>query len=630
MIKAALVESKSFSPQFVEEQVDQFVERQRQYQYKRENEMHHPHQTIADLVNKSRSLPPEVVDNIFNPYLSRKIDDDSIAYVRKRLHSMRLKINTLDAKKRFLVLETMDFFRNKISIGKLIPAILLLEGVNKKKAFLQFVVPTFFSINKNIEELVSINQLFVQKTLHLNRGSLYSFISDLATAILPVFKKTYLERFAAVTSPVELLTNALKPYSNGDFAKRSSFYNCLVEDEITIRKVLLDFIVAIQSHEALFNYAVKRQGYHRLLLCGLTDKNRFQECEPVLVSKILAGCFIANEQMNPATSLIDAMVDKDRFADSSTVKAKKSFIEKLAPSTLANITNQFKTYFRLLINPQSSNRLDEINELSVKSILKNVWNGFIKLADEGFTKLSAPLVIVLNQIKKNFNSFLADESRVEEQVKNRLHDPLVILIPKREEIQTYLKKTYSMVTPDIIGFRGFREGANQKDFAYNARFFNRGEVTLLEFKFCFNRLFESLVCNNNNKKVKAITHNSQKKIVEYHASFLCNQYLVCLGLTRLKSDKYGEVQEKDIFPYVLLFAESADKKAGRIPNRVLTERGKRRIFKETVLQSENSKVFYNSILHILHLLPIEDWNASASQACIKFIIRELKKQTDHF
>ncbi len=628
MIGSDIAESVAADSQAIEFQVDQFVERQRQHQLKLESEKRRPNQTISDLIHKSKSLPPEIVDNIFNPYLERKIDDDSVAYVRKRLHSMRLKINTMEAKKQFLVLETMDFFRSKISIGKLIPAILLLTDLDKKKAFLQFVIPTFNSIRKNVETLVSTNQLFTEKTLHLNRGSLYSFISDLAKTILPVFKPIYLERFNTIASPVELLETVLSYYFSKHSKQRDIVFNNMVDDDHTIRKVLLDFIVAIQSHEALFNYAVKRHGYYKLFITGLTDKERFEECDPVIISKILAGCFIANKQIKPSNALINAMVDKERFDHSSTTKAKKSFIDKLSPSTVVTIVSQFKTYFRLLLSSNEGDKFAEVSSFSVKTILKNTWSGFTRLAEEGFSKVSAPIEIVINQIRKTFLSFIEDENQANERFKNRLNNPIVTLIPKRSESYTYLKKSYSMVTPSVMGFRGMHEGANQKDFAYNSRFFKKGEVTLLEFTYCFNRLFEALVYNNN-KKVKVITHNRKKNIVEYHTSFLYNNYLICLGLTRLKKDTAGEVEEKDMFPYVLLFSESGGQQQGRLPERVLTVKGRRKVYTESVMQRENMKILYKSILYILHLLPVEDWNASSSQACIKFIIRELKRQTDH-
>ncbi len=628
MTGSEVADSVTSDFQAIEVQVDRFVERQRQHQLKLESEKRRPNQSISNLVQKSKSLPPEIVDNIFNPYLVRKIDNDSVAYVKKRLHSMRLKINTMEAKKRFLVLETMDFFRSKISIGRLIPAILLLTGVDKKKAFLQFVIPAFNSIKKNIETLVSTNQLFTEKTLHLNRGSLYSFVSDLAKTILPVFKPAYLERFNTIASPVELLENILSAYYSSSSKSREVVLNNMVDNPETIQKVLLDFIVEIQSHEALFNYAVKRHGYYKIFITGLTEKNRFEGHEPVIISKILAGCFIANEQIKPSNALIDAMVDKERFDHSSTTKAKKSFIDKLAPTTVVTIISQFKTYFKLLLNSQDDEKFSEITRFSVRTILKNIWSGFTKLADEGFSKISAPFEIVVNQIRKTFLSFIEDENQANEREKNRLNNPVVTLIPKRPESSSYLKKSYSMVTPDIIGFRGMREGASQKDFAYNSRIFKKGEVTLLEFSYCFNRLFEALV-RNNNKKVKVLTHNRQKNIVEYHMSFLYNSYLISLGLTRLKKDTTGEVQQKDIFPYVLLFSESDGQEQGRLPKRIITVKGKRKMYIESVMRHENTIILYKSILYILHLLPVEDWNASASQACIKFIIRELKKQTNH-
>lgn len=608
----------------IEERVDQFVERQRQQQEKLELEKRRRNMTIAEMVKQAKPLPAEVVDNIFSPYLLQKIDGDSVELVKKRLHAMRLKINTLDVKKRFLILETTDFFRSRISIGKLIPAILLLQDTDKKKAFFQFVIPTFKSINKNVETLVSTTELFTQETLHLNRGSLYSFISDLAKIILPIFKPEYLKRFSNIVSPVELLTVALKPFNPANLKKDGPHFAQVIDDNARIQKILLDFVVAIQSHEALFNYALKRHGYYKLFLNRLTDNDRFENQSPFLISKILAGCFMANTQIKPNTTLIDAMVDKQRYAAPATVKAKRSFIDRLAPSTIVNIINQFKTHFKLLLKGTGSDEFADVMDLSVKSILKKVWTGFTKLADDGLSMITAPFEILINQIKRTFLSFVEDEKKEEEQAKRNLNKPVTTIIPKRQEHLAHLKKHYMMVKPDIIGFRGASEGANQKDFAYNSRFFRKGEITMLEFTFCFSRLFEHLI-KNNTKKVLKIEHDRQRQILEYHTTFRFDEHLISLGLTRLKSENANETQKKDIFPYVLLFSESEGAKNKRIPSRKLTIEGKQKTFDEAQMTQKNTKLLYKSLLYILHLLPDEDWNASACQACIKFIIRELKK-----
>lgn len=607
----------------ITERVDQFVEKQRQIQEKTDLENRRSNHRISDLIKKSKSLSPEIVDKIFNPYIQQQINNESILAVRKKLHAMRLKINTLEPKKRFLVLETMDFFRSKISIGKLIPAILLLQGDDKKKAFLQFVAPTFQSINKNIEILVSTKELFDERTLHLNRGSLYSFLSDLAKIIIPAFKEDYLEKFENIVSPVELLDYAISPFYSKSAIESKSLHTKLVDDEEKIRNILLDFIVAIQSHDALFNYSIKRHGYYKLFLINLTNEDRFQDYPPILVSKILAGCFLANQQLKPSQGLIDAMVDEKKFSAPATTKAKKSFINHLAPSTILKIISNFKTYFKLLLNADQPTESFEMPDLSVKSILKQVWSGFTKLAEEGFTMISAPLEFILGQIKRVYRAFIEDEQKAEEQVKREINKPLNTLIPKRSEHLAYLKRNYSMVSPSIVGFRGIREGANQKDFAYNSRFFNRGEIIQLEFTYCFKRLFEFLL-ENNNKKVKVLTHDRQKGIIEYHLSMYFDRHLINFGLIRLKSETNDEIQEKDIFPYVLLFSETEDAKKGRLASRKATVRGKQRTFSETVLSKEKMKLVYKSLLYALHLLPAKDWNATTSQACIKFIIKELK------
>lgn len=604
------------------EQIDQFVERQRQDQQLLEDEKRRNNQSISDLISQSKPLPPEIVNQIFNPYLKQKIPVDSVQLVRKTLHTMRLKINALDVKKRFLILETMDFFRSSIGIGKLIPAILLAEGEDQKKIVLQFILPTFNSIKNNIETLVSTDELFTNESIHLNRGSLYSFVSDLARIILPIFKKSYLKQFPSTKSPVEFIHQTGRAYLANAKTTDSSLLQHITDDSKTIRDIILNFIVAIQSHNSLFNYAVKKHAYYKLFLNRLTKENRFENVEPLLASKILAGCFLGNKQVKPSNSLINAMVDQESYATAKTEKAKKRFIDKLAPTTVFSIISQFKSHLKIFLKSAFSEEFSDVQELSTGSILKKVWNGFTKLAEEGLSRLSAPLEIVLNQIKRTFRYFIEEENTREEKIRRNLESPFVPLIQKRKESTGFLKKNFEMVEPNISGFRGVREGASQKDFAYNARLFNNDEVIILEFNYCFKRLFEYL---SQNRKTKRIAHDRQRKVVEYHVSFIFENQLINLGLTRIKSDAQIEVQEKDIFPYILFFTESQEEERGRLPSRKVIGKSEQRIFNESVMTKKNSIVLLKSVLYILHLLPIEDWNSSASQSCLKFLISELKR-----
>ncbi len=609
----------------LEERVDQFVERQRQMQQKLASKNRRNNFTLVELARNSSPLPVNIVDSIFDKNITLEVTSEVVDEVRKTLHTMRLRLNSLDPRKRFFILDTMDFFRSKISIGKLIPAILLLKDDDQKKAVLEFVIPTFLSINKNIETLVSTTELFTSQTLHLNRGSLYSFASDLAKILIPLFKPNLLKKYTEIISPVELLLKAINPTKNGKTGSIKDVYSRIIDDEEKTRRILLNFIVAIQSHEALFNYSIKRYGYYKLFLNRLTFENRFEDFQPIIISKILAGCLLSNSQMKPDEKLIDAMVHREKFAVSATIKAKKSFIDKLAPSTIFSIINQFKIHLQTLSRIKLDNEFDEIQELSVKSILKKVWTGFTKLADGGLSIITAPLETIFNQIKETITHFIEEEKDKEKEIQESINKPFTPLIPKRPESLAYLKKHYSIVQPNIVGFRGEDEGATQKDYAYNARFFKKGEITLLEFNYCFKRLLESL---QRNKNVKVIVNKKQKKMIEYHAAFLYSNYLICIGTTHLKSDNPELIEEKDVFPYVIFFTEAMEKKKGRLPAREVKIKGQTLYFNETVMIRDNALGFYKSILYILHLLPDEDWNSSASQSCIKFVIKELRRLSD--
>ena len=154
----------------LEERIDKFVQRQRQKQVKLENENRRNNITVTELAKKSKSFSPKIIDDIFDENLTRQVSKEIVEEVRKTLHIMRLKINSLESRKRFYILETMDFFRSGISIGKLIPALLLLKNDDRKKAILEFVIPTFLSINKNVEILVSTTETFLSEDNSSKQG----------------------------------------------------------------------------------------------------------------------------------------------------------------------------------------------------------------------------------------------------------------------------------------------------------------------------------------------------------------------------------------------------------------------------------------------------------------------------
>ena len=608
------------------ERVDRFVESQRQKQRRLENESRRANITIAELAQKAKNLPPDIVDSIFSKHnYQNQIEEEVVDEVRKSLHSMRLRINALEAKKRYFVLETMDFFRSKIGIGKLIPALLLLKGDDKKKAILEFVIPTFLSINKNVETLVSTDELFTSKTVHLNRGSLYSFVADIAKILLPLFTKQCLDQYPNIISPIELITKIIQVERGGSGIRGRHLYSKMIDDEEVIRRIILDFIVSIQSHDALFNYSLKRHGYYKLFLARLTSENRFEEVEPFVASKILAGCLVGNDQRKPDDSLIDAMIHQKKYNAPVTTTAKKKFFNTLAPPTVFKLISQFKIHLQQLTKKKIERGFEEVQELAVKSVLKRVWTGFSKLADGGLSMITGPIEIIVDQIKLTLSSFAKEEREEEEKTKRSSEKPVVPVISKRAESIDFLKRRYAIVETDIIGFRGEFEGASQKDFAYNSRFFKKGEITLLEFNLCFQRLFNHL---KKNKKVREIFFKEQEGIKEYYVAFLFDNRLITIGLTHVRTKESGRIQQKDLFPYIILFSESTERKKGRVLSREVIHQGRKKVFNEEILGVDNAEFFYKSVLYILHLLPEEDWASSVSQSCVKFLIKELRKLSD--
>jgi len=135
----------------------------------------------------------------------------------------------------------------------------------------------------------------------------------------------------------------------------------------------------------------------------------------------------------------------------------------------------------------------------------------------------------------------------------------------------------------------------------------------------FERLFGSL---KGTPGLKVIKYYEGTKFQEYYAAFRFGNRLIALGLTHLKNVSLAEVQQKDIFPYVLLFEKAKDKAFGRVLSRLTPDT--QDIYNEESLTGINEGIYFESLYLLLHLLPEADWNGASAQESIKFLVKELE------
>ncbi len=101
--------------------------------------------------------------------------------------------------------------------------------------------------------------------------------------------------------------------------------------------------------------------------------------------------------------------------------------------------------------------------------------------------------------------------------------------------------------------------------------------------------------------------------------------MISIGIIHLKIPKSLIIDEKDLFPYVLLFREGKQKKKGRVLSREVLINGKLKLFNEMDFTNNTSIFFYESLYLLLHLLPEKDWKASETQSCVSFLLKELQR-----
>ena len=147
--------------------IDRFLVRQNKIGIGIDKRHGRDNKTLKDLVQTSAPLPKDIVEVFFEGDHQALLDDRAVDNINAALHGILEKVNSFPLIKRFFILNTMNFFSSKISIGKLVPALMVLSGEDQKKIIWEFVYPTFMTINGNVETLVSTDDIFDKKEIHL-------------------------------------------------------------------------------------------------------------------------------------------------------------------------------------------------------------------------------------------------------------------------------------------------------------------------------------------------------------------------------------------------------------------------------------------------------------------------------
>jgi len=625
-------ESGKVDKKVLKNQIEQFVHHHQKKQQLLIKDGRRRNLTLEELIQRSPQLPDDAVEGLFRDGLQEEVSQQVISEVYAALKTMQRRVNALDPRRRFYVLETINFFSSKIGIGKLIPALVTLSGNEQKRAICEFIFPTFFSIQKNIETLVSCNEIYNAETIHIDRGGLYVFVSDITRIITRLFREEFMSRITAGVSTMQFLSGGFDPSTfrlkEGFRAESEYAYEEMIDDEDQMRKIVLEFIQAIQSHENLYHYSLKRDLYYKQFLMDATQKDRFKGLDAIDVSRVLAGCLMANEQMQPPDELITGMIDEATF-DSDDVRAlKREFLNGLSPKIIYRLIGRFRVSLQHISKANFGNEFQEIQKFSVKTILKNVWAGFISLVEKGIIITTGPFVLAFTQVKRAFEVFVEEEGIRDEAVTSAMLDGTGLVAAKdlfkskNLEAFSQMTQSFQLVETDIISFTGEHEGATYKDFGYNTRVFRNDEKLMVQFLSVFRLLFKRLVTD---AKVLEITYASHQKIREYYAAYQFDRYLMCLGLTHIKNPKLPVIEEKSIFPYIILFAESKTRKEGKALSRTIKKDEQNRIFNEIGFSSKTAKIYYEALYLVLHLLPGEDWEKQSAQMCIAFLTRELNR-----
>ena len=324
--------------------------------------------TLTQLIEGSPQLSKESVDRFFITDQTLALPKETFGEIRQSLHKIRQQLNELPKEKRFYVLETIDFFGNTRNLKRLIPTLLDESSEIRKKGVLDFVHQTFKTLNRNIETIISSPTLIEQQSLHIERGGLYSFSSDIARLVIMFFQKEFLDQltgYGSDVAKVEELFNKPAPL----------LIQYLVDDEKILRKLTIKFITSIQTHDFLYLYARKRDSFYKQFLSSRLLKNRIKNLSPHQCSQILSGCLLRNKQLAPPDQLIKMLQSKKLSEDSHTEKEMASFIEHLAPSTVLSIIDDYR---RSAIKVQTTESSPKVSKKDEGLLDKVFSTGFIR------------------------------------------------------------------------------------------------------------------------------------------------------------------------------------------------------------------------------------------------------------
>jgi len=145
---------------------------------------------------------------------------------------------------------------------------------------------------------------------------------------------------------------------------------------------------------------------------------------------------------------------------------------------------------------------------------------------------------------------------------------------------------------------------------------------MVQFLSVYRLLFQTLASDKN---VIEITYENQRQVREYYAAYKFDIYLLCIGLTHIRNPKLPMIEEKSIFPYIILFKEEGKIKEGNAASRTIVQGGVTKAYNELRFTGKTAKIYYEALYLILHLLPGEAWEKQFSQACINYLVKELNR-----
>jgi len=347
--------------------------------------------TVASIIDQDDHFNGKKVDKAFESLAATATDEDPLLTEVKRGYLDTIEyLKQLDKEKRFFALETVNFFKGKLSIGKFVELLLLRKSTETLKFAAYQLIHHFTQFSYIIDDF---NQSHVEKReLVLIRN----FREELARSLFQLFSDQWQidlqkQQGRKRLSCVQILRDLVDEEGEDKIKKK------IRNDDREIIRSIADYLLALQKDQSLPVLGKARYKYYISFLGNLT------EARQAPLNKIILGCLLQNRQYSPPASIIKILEHND--ITEKTLRTFMAYLFNLTPSvldkTIQRIGSIFETIEGGLGKPDYLRNIQYLSE--EYGVPRQIEEIFLDLVRTGLLDLNVSTISGLHEIISSIN-----------------------------------------------------------------------------------------------------------------------------------------------------------------------------------------------------------------------------------